>query len=151
MVHPSPLRSELPMLKEITANPKIMKILHGCDSDTNWLQRDLTIYLRDVLDTHQAGKLLGVPTLSLFWVMSNYCGNDVDQLADWRIKPLTNDMVFYAREDSRYRIYLCTRLKNKLIPCEMEDSHLEVARKARTNLNNKHLFCFKVCFFDHFG
>ena len=31
-----------------------------------------------------------------------------------------------------------------LKPCVMEDSHLELVRKARANLNNKQLFCLKV-------
>jgi len=176
LVDPFPLWSELPILNEITANPKIVKILHGCDSDIDWLQRDFSIYLRNVFDTHQAGKLLGFPRLSLAWLMSNYCGIDVDkqyQLADWRIRPLPKEMVFYARQDTRYLIYLYTRLKNELIskgnaesnllhaclhqsndickkrflkPCVMEDSHLELVRKARANLNNKQLFCLKEIF-----
>ena len=54
LVDPFPLWSELPMLNEITVNPRIVKILHGCDSDIDWLQRDLSIYLRNVFDTHQA-------------------------------------------------------------------------------------------------
>ena len=33
LVDPFPLWSELLMINEITANPKIVKILHGCDSD----------------------------------------------------------------------------------------------------------------------
>jgi len=173
LVDPFPLWSDLPMLNEITANPKIVKILHGCDSDIDWLQRDFSIYLRNVFDTHQAGKLLGLPRLSLAWLLSNYCGIDVDkqyQLADWRIRPLPKEMVFYARQDTRYLIYLYTRLKNELIskgnaesnllhaclhqsndickkrflkPVVLEDSHLELVRKARANMNNKQLFSLK--------
>jgi len=173
LVDPFPLWSELPMLNEITANPKIVKILHGCDKDVEWLQRDFSIYLRNVFDTHQAGKLLCLPRLSLAWLLTNYCGIDVDkqyQLADWRIRPLPKEMVFYARQDTRYLIYLYTRLKNELIskgnadsnllhaclhqsndickkrfvkPDVLEDSHLKIVRNARANLNNKQLFCLK--------
>merc|ERR1719318_370543 len=173
LVDPFPIWSELPLLNEITANPKIVKILHGCDKDVEWLQRDFSIYLRNVFDTHQAGKLLGLPRLSLAWLLTNYCGVDVDkqyQLADWRIRPLPKEMVFYARQDTRYLIYLYNRLKNELIskgnadsnllhaclhqsndickkrfikPVVLEDSHLELVRKARANPNNKQLFCLK--------
>jgi len=176
LVDPFPLWSELPMLNEITANPKIVKILHGCDKDVEWLQRDFSIYLRNVFDTHQAGKLLGLPRLSLAWLLTNYCGIDVDkqyQLADWRIRPLPKEMVFYARQDTRYLIYLYNRLKNELISkgnvesnllhaclhqsndiCKkrfvksnvLEDSHLKLVRNARANLNNKQLFCLKELF-----
>ena len=168
LVDPFPLWSELPMLNEITANPKIVKILHGCDSDIDWLQRDFSIYLRNVSDTHQTGKLLGFPKLSLVWLS--------DQLADWRIRTLPKEMVFYVRQDIGYFIYLFTRLKNELIskgnaesnllhaclqlsndickkrflkPCVMEDSHLELVRKVRANLNYKELFCLKVCIVDN--
>eukprot|EP00092_Neocalanus_flemingeri_P021730 GFUD01023573.1.p1 GENE.GFUD01023573.1~~GFUD01023573.1.p1 ORF type:complete len:902 (-),score=286.05 GFUD01023573.1:77-2782(-) len=173
LVDPFPLWSELPILNEITANPKIVKVLHGCDHDVDWLQRDFSIYLRNVFDTHQAGKLLGFPRLSLAWLLSNYCGLEVDkqyQLADWRIRPLPKEMVVYARQDTRYMVYLYTRLKNELISkgnadsnllhaclhqsndiCKkrfrktyvLEDSHLDLVRKARANLNNKQLFCLK--------
>lgn len=89
LVDPFPLWSELPILNEITANPRIVKVLHGCDGDIDWLQRDFSLYLRNVFDTHQAGKLLGLPRLSLAYLLANYCGLDVDkqfQLADWRIR-----------------------------------------------------------------
>ena len=83
--------------------------------------------MRNVFDTHQAGKLLGLPRLSLAWLLSNYCGIDVDkqyQLADWRIRPLPKEMVFYARQDTRYLIYLYTRLKNELISKGNAESNL---------------------------
>ena len=89
LVDPFPLWSELPLLNEITANPKIVKVLHGCDSDIDWLQRDFSLYLRNVFDTHQAGKLLGLPRVSLAYLLSTYCSLNVDkqfQLADWRIR-----------------------------------------------------------------
>ena len=89
LVDPFPLWSDLPLLNEITANPKIVKVLHGCDSDIDWLQRDFSLYLRNVFDTHQAGKLLGLPRVSLAYLLSTYCNLNVDkqyQLADWRIR-----------------------------------------------------------------
>ena len=112
LVDPFPLWSELTLLNEITANPSIVKVMHGCDSDVDWLQRDFSLYLRNVFDTHQAGKLLGLPRLSLAFLLSTYCSLEVDkqfQLADWRIRPLPAEMIFYARQDTRYLIYLYTR------------------------------------------
>ena len=58
LVDPFPLWAALPALNEITANPRIVKVLHGCDSDIDWLQRDFSLYLRNVFDTHQVGKYL---------------------------------------------------------------------------------------------
>jgi exosome complex exonuclease RRP6 len=31
------------------------KVLHGCEKDVEWLQRDFSIYLVNVFDTHQVG------------------------------------------------------------------------------------------------
>jgi len=176
LVDPFPLWAEMPILNEVTANPRIVKVLHGCDGDIVWLQRDFSLYLRNVFDTHQAGKLLNLPRLSLAYLLQNYCSLDVDkqfQLADWRIRPLPSEMVFYARQDTRYLIYLYTRLKNELIsrgnaesnllhaalhqsndickrrfykPSLHPDSHLDMVRKARATLNNKQLFCLKELF-----
>merc|ERR1719419_1692688 len=183
LIDPFPLWSELPLLNEITANPKIVKVLHGCNSDVDWLQRDFSLYLRNIFDPHQAGKLLGLPRNSLAYLLSTYCGLNVDkqyQLADWRIRPLPSEMVYYARQDTRYLIYLYTRLKNELIsrgnaesnllhaalhqsndickkryykPCLHPDSHLDMVRKARATLNNKQLFCLKemFCWRDKLG
>ena len=188
---PSLLRSELPMFNETTANPKIVKILHGCDSDIKLLQRVFSIYLRNVFDTHQTGKLLGFPRLSLAWLLSNFCGIDVknnSQLADRRFRTLPMEMMFYARQETRYllyskneliskgnsddllaclhqskdickkRLFLSASLAVGLIflarfvkPCVMEESHLELVRKARANLNIKQIFCIKVCIIGKLG
>ena len=89
LVDPFPLWSELTLLNEITADPRIVKVLHGCDGDVDWLQRDFSLYLRNVFDTHQAGKLLGLPRLSLAYLLATYCSIEADkqfQLADWRIR-----------------------------------------------------------------
>ena len=32
---------------------QFQKVLHGCDSDVEWLQRDFSVYLVNVFDTHQ--------------------------------------------------------------------------------------------------
>merc|ERR550539_968869 len=79
-------------------------------------------------------------------------------------------MIYYARQDTRYLIYLYNRLKNELIsngnselnllhavlhqsndiakkrfykPEVGPDSHMEMVRKARATLNNKQLHCLK--------
>ena len=171
LLDPFPLWGVLTRLNEITAHPGIVKVMHGCDSDVDWLQRDFSVYLRNVFDTHQAGKLLGLPRLSLAWLLQQYCAIEADkqfQLADWRVRPLPAEMVKYARQDTHYLIYLYTRLKNELIgagnsegnlvhaclhqsndicrkryrkPERRPDSHLDIVRRARANLNNKQLSC----------
>jgi len=170
LIDPLDIWAEMTLLNEVTANPKIVKVMHGCDSDVEWLQRDFSVYLVNVFDTHQAGKLLCLPRLSLAWLLQSYCGLPGDkqfQLADWRIRPLPEAMVQYARQDTRHLAFLYDTLVNMLLekgngaphlleaalhqsndltrrrfhkPVVREDSHLAMVRKARANLNNRQLF-----------
>jgi exosome complex exonuclease RRP6 len=53
------LRDELEVLNEVFTDSKIVKVLHGADSDIVWLQQDFNIYVLNLFDTFQASKLLG--------------------------------------------------------------------------------------------
>lgn len=84
-----PLRDELCLLNEVFTKPSITKIFHGADSDVEWLQKDFSLYLVNMFDTHQAAKRLGLARLSLAFLLKNYCDIDADktfQLADWRMR-----------------------------------------------------------------
>ena len=64
-------------------------MIHGAQSDIEWLQRDFGVYVVGLFDTHIAGKHLGLPVLSLQYLLQHYCKINVDktyQLADWRIR-----------------------------------------------------------------
>ena len=45
-----------------------LKVLHGCDSDVEWLQRDFSVYLVNVFDTHQVSPYLNTNPA---WLLSN--------------------------------------------------------------------------------
>jgi 3'-5' exonuclease len=56
------LRSEIrPILCRPFANPSILKVLHGSDSDVMWLQKDFGLFVVNMFDTGQAARLLGMP------------------------------------------------------------------------------------------
>lgn len=83
------LRDDLYVLNEIFTNSNILKIFHGADLDIQWLQRDFALYIVNMFDTHQAAKILGLPRLSLAYLLKHFCDIDADktyQLADWRIR-----------------------------------------------------------------
>ncbi|XP_014474435.1 PREDICTED: exosome component 10 [Dinoponera quadriceps] len=112
------LRSELHQLNEIFTKPTILKVFHGADLDIQWLQRDLSLYVVNMFDTHQAAKQLQFPYLSLAYLLKKYCNIDPNkhfQLADWRIRPLPEELMKYAREDTHYLLYIKDLLKNELI------------------------------------
>lgn len=67
----------------------VFKVLHGADSDVEWLQKDFGLYLVNMFDTHQAARLLNLGKHSLDHLLKLYCNVDADkqyQLADWRIR-----------------------------------------------------------------
>jgi len=53
------LRAHVSKLAKVFANPNIVKVLHGADSDVAWLQRDFGIYIVNLFDTGQAARVLG--------------------------------------------------------------------------------------------
>lgn len=46
------------------------------------------------------------------------------QLADWRVRPLPEEMFRYAREDTHYLLYIFDRLRNELITRSNSDGNL---------------------------
>lgn len=111
------LRLQLPQLGEIFANPKIVKVFHGCENALYWLQRDFGLYVVNCFDTYLAAKQLRFPALSLAHLVRVYCGVTLDkthQLSDWRQRPLGEDLEQYARCDTMYLLYIFDRLRRDL-------------------------------------
>ena len=68
-----------------------LQVFHGADHDVLWLQRDFSLYIVNLFDTHQAACSLQLARHSLAFLLHHYCNVDADkqfQLADWRIRPL---------------------------------------------------------------
>lgn len=167
------LRSELHELNEIFTKSTILKVFHGADLDIQWLQRDLSLYVVNMFDTHQAAKQLNLPYLSLAYLLKHYCNVDPDkhfQMADWRIRPFPEELIKYAREDTHYLLYIKDLLRNALIdmangqvnilkavydrsteickktyikPVWTEESCMIMYRKSQKMFNNKQLYALK--------
>ncbi|XP_015264949.1 PREDICTED: exosome component 10 isoform X2 [Gekko japonicus] len=170
------LRSDLYILNETFTDPAIVKVLHGADSDVDWLQRDFGLYLVNMFDTHQAARLLNLGKHSLDHLLKVYCDVDANkqyQLADWRIRPLPEAMVQYARDDTHYLLYIYDRmkedlwekgngqpallqsvwqrskaicLKKYLKPLFTDESYRELYRKQKKLLNSQQLTAFRLLF-----
>ncbi|PVV02573.1 hypothetical protein BB560_002970 [Smittium megazygosporum] len=115
------LRHELYKLNELTADPSRIKVFHGADSDMIWLQRDFGVYVVGLFDTSHASRTLGFPRHSLQYLLHTIPKVDVDkkyQLADWRIRPLPQEMVNYARSDTHYLLEIFDHLRNSLYSVE---------------------------------
>lgn len=121
------LREELHILNEIFTRPSILKIFHGADCDVEWLQRDLSLYIVNMFDTHQAAKRLAFARLSLAFLLKHYCNIDADktfQLADWRMRPLPEQLLKYAQQDTHFLLYIYDMITNDLLTLANEQTTL---------------------------
>ncbi|XP_064642526.1 exosome complex component 10-like [Lineus longissimus] len=170
------LRSDIHLLNDVMTDPNIIKALHGSDSDVDWLQRDFGVYIVNMFDTGQASRVLNMSRFSLAHLMSHYCQVTADkqyQLADWRIRPLPDELIKYAREDTHYLLYIYDKMKIELIekgnaqknllisvfdrskqlclkkykkPVCDEESHLGLYYKSRKVFNSQQMFALKQLF-----
>jgi exosome complex exonuclease RRP6 len=86
--------------------------------DMVWLQRDLGLYVNGLFDTFFACEQLHYPAKSLAYLLSKFVDFDADkqyQLADWRLRPLPEEMLYYARSDTHYLLYIYDRVRNELV------------------------------------
>ncbi|XP_042551681.1 exosome component 10 [Dipodomys spectabilis] len=170
------LRSDMYILNESLTDPAIVKVFHGADSDIEWLQKDFGLYVVNMFDTHQAARLLNLGRHSLDHLLRLYCGVEANkqyQLADWRIRPLPEEMLNYARDDTHYLLYIYDKmrlelwergndqptqlqmvwqrsrdlcLKKFVKPLFTDESYLELYRKQKKHLNSQQLAAFQLLF-----
>ncbi|KAI0189502.1 ribonuclease H-like domain-containing protein [Xylaria flabelliformis] len=113
-----PWRHKLEVLNEVFADPSIIKVLHGAYMDIVWLQRDCGLYIVGLFDTFEAACALQYPGRSLAYLLKRFVDFDADkkyQLADWRIRPIPEEMFYYARSDTHYLLYIYDHLRNELL------------------------------------
>lgn len=91
--------------------------MHGADFDLRLLLRDLDIRLRGLFDTQIAAQLLGEETLGLAGLLEARLGVRLSkkfQRADWAERPLSDAMLEYAADDTRYLSRLADILLEEL-------------------------------------
>ncbi|KAI0506407.1 ribonuclease H-like domain-containing protein [Xylaria bambusicola] len=119
-----PWRHKLEVLNEVFADPSIIKVLHGAYMDIVWLQRDCGLYIVGLFDTFEAACALQYPGRSLAYLLKRFVDFDADkkyQLADWRIRPIPEEMFYYARSDTHYLLYIYDNLRNELLSSTQSD------------------------------
>lgn len=121
------VREHIHKLNQAFTDPKKLKVFHGADCDVLWLQRDFGVYLVGLFDTHQAARILKLTGLSLKYLLMKYCGVEVDkkyQLADWRMRPLPDELLEYARMDTHYLLFIWRQMRAELLSKASSQPHL---------------------------
>lgn len=92
-------------------------VLHDAEYDLRLLARDHLIRICNLFDTKIAAQLLGEPAIGLGALVEKYLGIKMDkkhQRADWAQRPLPDDMLAYAAEDTKHLPLLRDRLREEL-------------------------------------
>ncbi|RJP52497.1 MAG: ribonuclease D [Anaerolineaceae bacterium] len=109
--------ADLNAFAPIFANPRIEKIFHAAEYDLICLHRDFGFAFASIFDTMQAERILGYEKVGLDSALEKYFNVKVNkrfQKADWGARPLTRDLLEYARFDTHYLIPLRDLLQTEL-------------------------------------
>jgi len=108
---------DLSSLKSLFSNSDIKKIFHGADFDVRSLYRDFNIKIKNLFDTQIACMFLGIRETSLDAVLKKRFKislNKKYRKRDWSKRPLPEDMIEYAVNDTIYLIKLAKILDKEL-------------------------------------
>jgi ribonuclease D len=104
-------------LGALLESPRVQVVFHDADYDLRLLQQDYGWHVRHIFDTRVAAQLLGLRAFGLAALLERYFGVKLDkkhQRADWSMRPLTQDMLDYAAQDTMYLLDLRDRLRDEL-------------------------------------
>jgi len=102
---------------DLLEDPGIEAVFHDADYDLRILNRDYGFLARNVFDTRIAAQLAGEESVGLGALLAKYFDvklNKKLQRADWSRRPLTDEMVDYAANDTRYLLLLRDLLSERL-------------------------------------
>ncbi|MBA3016842.1 MAG: ribonuclease D [Proteobacteria bacterium] len=138
---------DLSSLNILFSNSDIKKIFHGADFDVRSLYRDFNIKIKNLFDTQIACMFLGIRETSLAAVIKERFKislNKEYRKKDWSKRPLSEDMIEYAVNDTIYLIKLAKILEKELKKIDRISwvyEECEILSKVRpASLNSEPLF-----------
>lgn len=100
---------DLGALAPLFASAANEKVFHACEYDILCLKRDYKFEFKNIFDTMVAARILGWKSVGLGNILQERFGvalNKKMQRADWGHRPLTDEQLAYAREDTHYLLAL---------------------------------------------
>jgi len=104
-------------LGAILEDPAVEVVFHDADYDLRLLHQDYGWHVNNIFDTRIAAQLLGIKSFGLAALLGQFFDIKVDkkhQRADWSLRPLTQGMLDYAAQDTRYLLDLRDELRSRL-------------------------------------
>ncbi len=143
--------SDLSPLAPIFANPSIEKVFHAAEYDVICLKRDYGFTFTNLFDTMLAARILGRSGLGLGTLLEQEFGVLVDkrlQRANWAKRPLSPEMLKYARMDTHYLVALRSILKEELDRSDRialaEEDFRRLTRVPAGNHENGEVNCWRI-------
>ena len=120
---------DLSPLAPVFASPEVEKIFHAAEYDILGLHRDFGFTFTNLFDTMVSARILGYEKVGLGALLEKFFGIKLEkrfQKADWGQRPLSPQMLDYARLDTHFllplRDLLYEQLEAKgLLPLAQED------------------------------
>jgi exosome complex exonuclease RRP6 len=117
-------------LKPIFEDDNKLIVMHGATNDVKWLRRDFGSYIIGAIDTQELynvyrddglNNLVGFKSLAEQFLPSiaNFGVNKSLQLSDWTKRPLTKEMIQYARNDSHLLLRIFNNMR-KEVPIKID-------------------------------
>jgi ribonuclease D len=106
-----------PGLGALLEDPAVEVVFHDADYDLRLLQQDYGWHICTIFDTRVAAQLLGYTAFGLAALLERFFDVKLDkkhQRADWSMRPLTNDMLDYAAQDTRWLLQLKDHMSAEL-------------------------------------
>lgn len=104
-------------LGKILEDPSAEVVFHDADYDLRLLHQDYGWHVNNIFDTRIAAQLLGIKSFGLAALLDQFFDVKLDkkhQRADWSLRPLTQGMLDYAAQDTRYLLDLRDELRSRL-------------------------------------
>ena len=113
--------TDLSILVPIFANPEIEKVFHAAEYDLICLKRDFDFTFANLFDTMVAARILAYSAFGLGKLLDLKFSVQVDkkfQKANWGKRPLSIEMLNYARLDTHYLLELSLLMKEELLAAD---------------------------------
>jgi ribonuclease D len=126
---------ELEPLAFLFAEPRVEKVFHAAEYDIMVMKRDFQFEFSNIFDSMVAARILGWKHVGLGPILHERFGVKLDkrfQRADWGKRPLTPELIEYARDDTHHLIALRAMQMAELERLgRLEEAHEEFARLTR--------------------
>lgn len=104
-------------LGRLLEDERVEVVFHDADYDLRLLHQDYGWRPSHLFDTRVAAQLLGIRAFGLAALLERYFGIKLEkkhQRADWSMRPLPQDMLDYAAQDTMYLLDLRDRMRAEL-------------------------------------